>query len=549
MDLPHGYKCIVDACQFYAIYSGENRPLYCDFHHPHPDAKVKHIFKGYKHRICIYTSCEKRASFNYEVGMKQVFCQDHKQANMINVASIKCKECKQKTAKYGYKKHYPKPIFCRQCRDKQQDRQDIVDCYETLCDPPHCWTQATFGYNRKDKKEWKCKEHRKNDMIDVKNIFRLCQFAGGCASQANYNFPSETRAIFCKTHKDIGMVDMYHTTCEVAKCRLRPQYNIEGERKGRFCLRHKYTNMVDVVSKKCSEKECKKVPIYNFPQFSYAVVCPDHIQYGMVDVRHNICELDECYTQASYGFLGKVPSRCATHKLNGMLRQPTRRCQYIGCNEYACYGYGSTYPLYCELHKNPDHINLVEQQCYKCNLYYILNLEGLCMMCESIGKKNIMKKQHIMKMWLLNNEYKFIINDKPVDNGVCIRNRPDFVFESKNGGIMIVLEVDENMHKGGSYTPECEIIRMINLSQALGQPTIFIRFNPDSYNKNSQRIINDDPKYRHSILKKWLDYCIVMPIDNIYDIGFCSMIKLFYNEFEESNVHFETVLAFDETSD
>jgi hypothetical protein len=542
----YGHQCIQDGCPYYAIYLGDDRPSYCDAHYPDPDAKVKKIFKDYKHRVCIEKDCHKRASFNYENGMRQIFCQNHKQPNMINVASIKCVECKKETAKFCYKKNYPKATLCRACRDKKDNRDDIVDCYETLCDPPNCWTQASFGYNRKDKKDWRCKAHKKADMIDVKNIHRMCQFAGGCEHQANYNFPTEKKAIFCKTHKDIGMVDMHHKTCGVAECRLRPQYNFEGEKQGRFCLKHKEHNMVDVESKQCSEKKCTKVALYNFPEFSYPVVCPDHITQGMVDVRRILCELDGCYTQASYGFLGKIVSRCATHKLNGMLRQPNRRCRHTECNEYALYGYKTTYPMYCELHKRQDHINLVEQKCGRCGLYYILNLDGMCMYCEAKEEKHIiMKKQHVIKMWLISNNYNFIIYDKPIDKGACVRNRPDFVFESTNGGVMVVLEVDENMHKGDSYTPECEIIRMINLSQALGQPTIFIRFNPDNYKRDGKTIINDDPKYRHSVLKKWLDDCIGIAIEKVYNIGFCSMIKLFYNEFNENEVQFETLLPFD----
>lgn len=173
MDLPNGYKCIVDDCIYYAIYSGDERPLYCDFHYPNPDAKIKKTFKGYKHRICIEPSCQerkKRASFNYEIGMKQIFCEDHKQPEMINVISNKCKECKKNTARYCYKKDYKKATLCRECRDKKKDKDDIVDCYETLCDPPRCWRQACFGYNRKNKKEWRCKEHKKDDMTDAQHM-------------------------------------------------------------------------------------------------------------------------------------------------------------------------------------------------------------------------------------------------------------------------------------------------------------------------------------------------------------------------------------------
>lgn len=547
MDLPHGYKCIKDDCIYYAIYLGDERPLYCDFHHPNPDAIKKPTFKGYKHRICIEPTCQerkKRASFNYEIGMKQIFCNNHKQPDMINVASKKCIECKKNDARYGYKKDYPKATLCIECREKKTDKNDIVSSYETLCNPPHCWTHACFGYNRKDKKEWRCKKHKKDDMTDVKNIHLLCQFASGCQHQANYNFIDQTKAIFCKAHKDIGMVDVTHPKCEHERCRLRPSYNYETEISGRFCYTHKLDDMVDVLSKKCIQ--CNKVPIYNFPQYSYPVCCSDHTEPNMIDVRHMICEMLDCNTQATYGYLGNVVQRCATHKLVGMLRQPRRRCQDQNCCEYACYGYDTTYPLYCELHKKFDNINLVEQKCKSCELTYILNLDGLCMYCESIHKQIVMKKQHIIKMWLENNNYRYILYDKPIDHGICgVRNRPDFLFESINGSLMIVLEVDENMHKNSNYTPECDTIRMFNISQILGQPTIFIRFNPDSYMKDGVRIINDDPRYRHSVLKQWLDYCISISVEKLYHIGYCSAIYLFYNDFDVDNINFRTITQFD----
>jgi hypothetical protein len=40
--------------------------------------------------------------------------------------------------------------------------------------------------------------------------------------------------------------------------------------------------------------------------------------------------------------------------------------------------------------------------------------------------------------------------------------------------------VDENAHR--SYDQECEIIRMNNISSAIGLPVKFVRYNPDNKN-------------------------------------------------------------------
>jgi hypothetical protein len=166
-EFKYGYKCCIDDCPYYAIYLGTTQPLYCDMHYPNQGPKL--MFAGYKLRICIEEDCDRRATFNYENGMKQIFCQKHMQPEMINVASVKCIDCQKNTARYTYKKDYPKVKFCKVCRDKKSDKENIVDCCEKLCNPPDCWRQAIFGYTRTNKKEWKCKEHKKDDMIDVKN--------------------------------------------------------------------------------------------------------------------------------------------------------------------------------------------------------------------------------------------------------------------------------------------------------------------------------------------------------------------------------------------
>jgi len=154
-----------------------------------------------------------------------------------------------------------------------------------------------------------------------------------------------------------------------------------------------------------------------------------------------------------------------------------------------------------------------------------------------------MKKQNDVKEWLEANSFQFIIYDKPIDGGICTRQRPDFVFDSTNGVFSIVLEIDENMHS--SYVEDCENKRMVNLSQALGQPTIFIRFNPDSYCCGEKKVYNTVPVDRYRVLKHWLNKSLSITVEEMKNLGFCSMVKLFYNDFNERECKYETLLDFD----
>jgi len=67
------------------------------------------------------------------------------------------------------------------------------------------------------------------------------------------------------------------------------------------------------------------------------------------------------------------------------------------------------------------------------------------------------------------------IQDKVVQDG-CSKRRPDLLLDM--GSHVIIIEIDENKHKGYS----CENKRTMQLSQDLNyRPIVFIRFNPDSY--------------------------------------------------------------------
>ena len=165
----------------------------------------------------------------------------------------------------------------------------------------------------------------------------------------------------------------------------------------------------------------------------------------------------------------------------------------------------------------------------------------VCYTCDP-NKMNsfILAKQNRVKAYLDQNNIKYISNDIRIDNGVCGNERPDFLFESKCGSHYIVLEIDENQHSG---KPElCECTRMVNISQSLGLPTIFIRYNPDEYKTNK---IKYDPS--HNTRMKHLDRVIKYTNELTPEqlSGFCITRKLYFNGWTETDCNYYSILDFE----
>ena len=60
---------------------------------------------------------------------------------------------------------------------------------------------------------------------------------------------------------------------------------------------------------------------------------------------------------------------------------------------------------------------------------------------------------------------------------VCGNFRPDFRCDLF--GWSLIVEVDEYQHK--AYNKDAEIDRMQNITEGMGWPCLFIRYNPDAY--------------------------------------------------------------------
>jgi len=76
------------------------------------------------------------------------------------------------------------------------------------------------------------------------------------------------------------------------------------------------------------------------------------------------------------------------------------------------------------------------------------------------------------------------ITDKIVSGG-CSKRRADMLSDLLYQ--IVIIEIDENQHT--DYDCSCENKRIMELSQDLGhRPIVFIRFNPDDYEKNGTNI-------------------------------------------------------------
>lgn len=210
-----------------------------------------------------------------------------------------------------------------------------------------------------------------------------------------------------------------------------------------------------------------------------------------------------------------------------MIVRPRGRCAAPNCSELALWGKGAT-TKHCDAHKEESEVNLVEGACANCGLMYVLRSDGTCQSCEEFGhvKRNHLEKQRRVKAALEAAKFRIESYDRMLDQGLCSRKRPDFVID----GIAhaIVVECDEYQHRGASYA--CEERRMWDIAQALGRPTIFVRYNPDGY-KDAAHTRQDPPAARREeVLVRWVRH--LMAIEPTGD--FLSVIYLYYDGFERS---------------
>lgn len=464
-------------------------------------------------KMCIV--CHKvQPCYNYKGEKKGLYCVNDKLDGMIDVTKKTCPKCDTIPC-YGYPDG--EKIYC--VTHKLDGMKDLTkrECLECEIIPNWNYLGETQGIY--------CSKHKKDGMIDLLNkkcIYPLCP------STASYGLEDGTKE-YCAKHKSDDMILISGKHC--VECPRNPSFGEEGGLKT-HCSKHKLPHHIDLAHRKCESDKCPNNARFNFRGEELAKYCKKHCEKDMIDVTVKYC--DECNkVTAGFGIPGHPPTRCSRHKTTGMIRDPNKKCITKPCGKIALYGISNQ--IHCEKHKEDGEYNLVERDCKLCGLPMILNDNELCGFCDpTMIKKFQLAKQKEIKTLLDNKKYKYILYDQPVDLQ-CNRLRPDFVFEC--AGHCVVLEVDENQHT----VYKCERNRMINISQALGIKTIFIRYNPDKF--KSDKVTKELTKLQRQFkLIKVLDSMLKQDHEKL---EFLSVVYLFYDNYDPTNVTLETIDIFD----
>ena len=117
--------------------------------------------------------------------------------------------------------------------------------------------------------------------------------------------------------------------------------------------------------------------------------------------------------------------------------------------------------------------------------------EGYCLRCfiytfpDKPVARNYKTKEYAVVEYITQEFPDFTwIADRQIQDG-CSKRRPDLLLDL--GFQIINIEIDENQHE--LYDTTCEVARINDLYTDLGhRPIVFIRFNPDSYTKEGEKI-------------------------------------------------------------
>ena len=249
------------------------------------------------------------------------------------------------------------------------------------------------------------------------------------------------------------MVNVKDITCLHEGCKIIPNFNIEGEIKALYCSTHKKEGMVDVKSITCLHEGCKIRPNFNIEGETKGLYCSTHKKEGMVDVKHETCLHEGCKIRPTFNIEGETKGLyCSTHKKEGMVDVKHQTCKSYLCSTLVQEKYDG-YCLFCYMNLFPD--KPVSRN-YKTKEYSVVEY---------------IKNKFPTLNW---------IADKII-NGGCSKRRPDLLLDLLYQ--IVIIEVDENQHT--DYDCSCQNKRIMELSQDLGhRPIIFIRFNPDDYEKD-----------------------------------------------------------------
>ena len=304
----------------------------------------------------------------------------------------------------------------------------------------------------------------------------------GCNKQPTFNLPAETKGIYCFEHKKENMIDVKNKRCLEEGCNTRPTFNLPTETKGIYCFEHKKENMIDVKSKRCLEEGCNKQPTFNLPTETKGIYCSEHKKENMINVKSKRCQEKKCKNDALFGLKKhRKPQFCIEHKKENMINLILEnKCCIPECqNEYE---FIVNDEKLCLKHSPNEYEASVKRLCKWCDCYENPDVTSyVCKSCKKISNK---KEWAIVRHLRKTIDTKFEYNSSKMLQG-CSKKRPDIYFDLAKH--CVIVEVDEHQHK--TYEDSCECARINEIVNGIGgRPIIMIRFNPDTVKNKQKRL-------------------------------------------------------------
>jgi hypothetical protein len=437
---------------------------------------------------CQFEDCTvKNAKFGFE-NDKPKFCSKHKEDGMILISKRACIKCHLKESSFGFEGQ-EKPTYCGDCKEENMINIKSPKCIKCKDKQP------IFGFE--GDKPTHCKDCKEENMIDVKNPKCVC------GKIPNFGLEGE-KPTHCKDCKEENMIDVKNPKCVCGK--HKPSFGFKGGNPT-HCSDCKEENMIDVVNPKCVK--CKdKRPSFGF-EGEQPTHCSECKEENMIDVVNPKCVCGK--HRPYFGFEGEKATHCSVCKEPNMIDVVNPRCKTEFCNTQIC---NKSYEGYCAY-------------CYA-NLYP-----------NSPVVRNFKTKERLVVDYIKDQykDYDWVF-DKTISDG-CSKKRPDIYLDL--GYQILIIEVDENQHR--QYEDICENKRMMILSQDVNhRPIVFIRFNPDKYINEENKLVpscfsivettgalkvNSKTKWmnRLEILKDNIDYWIEKETNKTI-----KLVQLFYDE-------------------
>lgn len=527
-------RCTHEGCNKYCNFNYPERPwtVVCGSH------KLPRMV-NVRSKRCEHENCMKQPQFNYPGETEGIRCSEHSLENMVNVKQKKCmvEDCYKKPAY-----NMPNETEGYMCY-LHKTQGMILLTKNPKCKKEGCNKAPNFNYPGETKRLY-CSKCREPGMINVNQKGR-CH----CGKSASYGYLNSIRET-CASHAKPGMISLVGNKCEI--CNKVPYYKFPNKKPTR-CTEHVLPGMIRNFTHLCNEESCDRQAAYNFPGELKPINCYLHKIPGMVNLLFKSCNAEGCYTSATFGYSGELPIKCKKHSLENMLGNPRAKCKHEKCYNFAICGTVSGKPLTCVEHILPHYKQLTSRKCVNCGDFDILDENLKCIMCNpnSFKDKNTHFKQNqVIEMLKASQHNNFVSVDKAIDViKECGDNyRPDVYYNALTH--CVILEIDEGMHK--NYNDYCERVRMYNIAQGLGLPTIFIRYNPDRYKDKNGNYVDPTPMIRKEKLLEMISYCkTAIPKYNEEDEEedgeengeeneFIRVIYLFYDNYDhESSFKFE----------